>query len=429
MRAPNPVVQFALSGLVALVVVGVGSVFVFQRAGEREAVRDARVLTGAVARGVVEPHLTRALVDGDPRSVAEFDRFVRARVLTGDVIRVKLWKPDGTVIYSDEHRLIGQRYPLADDELDALEDGQADAELSDLSEPENRYERHRGKLLEVYLPVRAPGGRPLLFESYQPFAPVSASGRDIWREFAPTLLAALILLWLIQLPLAWSFVRRLRQGQLEREALFIRTVNASDTERRRIAADLHDGVVQDLAGISMSLSAATQNLGREAGGSQTATLEVAAADTREAMRRLRGVLFELHPANLHVAGLGAALRDLLVPLRARGIDTQLSIPEDLRLSEALEALMFRTAQEAIRNAVTHSGARSIRVTVRADGDHATMEVADDGSGIDPAQVTRRRGEGHVGLALLAARAADEGAELRIASTPGAGTAVTLVAPR
>ena len=83
---------------------------------------------------------------------------------------------------------------------------------SDLSEPENRYERHRGKLLEVYLPVRTPGGRPLLFESYQPFAPVSASGRDIWREFAPTLLVALVLLWLLQLPLAWSFVRRLRQG-------------------------------------------------------------------------------------------------------------------------------------------------------------------------------------------------------------------------
>jgi two-component system NarL family sensor kinase len=179
----------------------------------------------------------------------------------------------------------------------------------------------------------------------------------------------------------------------------------------------------------MTLSAATQSLGGHAGASQTATLEVAAADTREAMRRLRGVLFELHPANLHVAGLGAALRDLLVPLRDRGIDTELSVPEELRLSEDLEALMFRTAQEAIRNAVTHSGARSIHVTVRADGDHATMEVADDGSGIDPAQVTRRRVEGHVGLALLAARAADEGAELRVASTPGAGTAVTLVASR
>src|SRR5215217_3134034 len=131
-------------------------------------------------------------------------------------------------------------------------------ELGDREEPENRFERGQGDLYEVYTRLRAPDGTPLLFETYQRGNALVAEGRDVWLPFAVPVLASLVLLWLVQVPLAWRLAGRLRRSQLEREALLVHAVEASADERRRIAADLHDGVVQDLAGLSYSLSAAAE---------------------------------------------------------------------------------------------------------------------------------------------------------------------------
>src|SRR5205814_387613 len=111
------------------------------------------------------------------------------------------------------------------------------------------------QLLEVYVPVRATDGRPLLFEAYLRSSAVSASGRRLWLAFAPALLGGLLLLQLVNLPLARSLAGRLRRAQGERETLLHEALEASQNERRRIAADLHDGVVQDLVGTSYALSA------------------------------------------------------------------------------------------------------------------------------------------------------------------------------
>ena len=83
--------------------------------------------------------------------------------------------------------------------------------------PENRYERQFGKLLEVYLPIRQPSGNALLFEAYYRYEAVAASGRKVWRSFAPVALGALIVLELVQIPLAWSLAARLRHRQRERD--------------------------------------------------------------------------------------------------------------------------------------------------------------------------------------------------------------------
>src|SRR5262249_10620544 len=152
----------------------------------------------------------------------------------------------GRIVYSDEPRLVGMRFPLDRDELDAAAQDRPLAEVSDLSKPENRFERGLGdQLLEVYYPVKAPDGTQLLFETYLRLSGLAARGRTVWLAFLPVLLAALIVLWLIQAPLAWSLARRVHNAQRERERLLLRAVDASTAERRRIAADLHDGVVQD----------------------------------------------------------------------------------------------------------------------------------------------------------------------------------------
>ena len=106
--------------------------------------------------------------------------------------------------------------------------------------------------------METPSGKPLLFEAYYRYGLVSSNGSQLWRSFAPIALGALIALELVQIPLAYSLARRLRQRSAERELLLHQALEASDVERRHIASDLHDGVVQDLAGVAYALSAQTR---------------------------------------------------------------------------------------------------------------------------------------------------------------------------
>jgi hypothetical protein len=197
------VAKFVAASLVAVIVFVVASLPFLRRLGRTEAIRDARATARLAAAGVVEPNLDDALLERAPQSLARLDRVVQERVLSESIVRVKIWSPDGRIVYSDEPRLIGARFPLADDERETLVTGDAHAELSDLSNPENRFERPEGELLEVYSRVRTPNGTPVLFEIYQRYDSVIAGGRRIWLSFLPALLAALLLLWLVQVPLAY----------------------------------------------------------------------------------------------------------------------------------------------------------------------------------------------------------------------------------
>src|SRR4051795_2027531 len=249
------VVQFAVTGTCALLLLGFLAVTLLRNTGKSEAIRDARQTTRLPGGGGGAPAITPALERGDARAIASMDRLLRRSVLREPIVRVKIWNPAGKIIYSDRHELIGSGYKLGEDELKALRTGTDDAEVSDLSRPENRFERPEKKLLEVYLGVRSPQGHALLFEAYQRYSSISASGTRLWKRFVPVLIGALVLLELAQIPLAWSLARRLQRGQREREALLRRAIDASEHERRRIAQDLHDGVVQTLAGVSSHLVA------------------------------------------------------------------------------------------------------------------------------------------------------------------------------
>ena len=421
----HPVTQFALAGLAVLAVFGAAAVLALRSLGNAEALRDARQFATLAGQGIVEPTVAPGLLRGRPEAIAAVDRMVQERVLGERVVRVKLWARDGRIVYSDEPRLIGTRFPLDAEKLDVLRTGATKASLSELSGPENRYEREQGDLYEVYLPIRAPDGTPLLFETYQRRSAVASTGRRIWMPFAALLLGSLLLLWLVQVPLAWRLGRRLQRTQAEREALLVRAVEASDDERRRIAADLHDGPVQDLAGISYSLSAAAQT---EESPATRSTLEQAAAGTRDAMRRLRSLLVEIHPPNLRASGLEAALADLLAPLQARGVETELRVVAPLGLDEEAERIVYRAAAEALRNVARHAGANRIAVSVERDEIRVRLVVADDGAGFGPEDRERRREEGHVGLSLLEELAARAGGRLDVRSAPGEGTTFELELP-
>ena len=423
----SAVLQFAVTGLLVLIVLLVGWLLVFRNIGESEALRDARQYTALTGQGIVEPALGDGVLDGDRAALRRLDTVVQERVLGERVVRVKIWSADGRVVYSDEPRLIGSSYPLDDSKLEVLRTGGARAERSDLSGPENRFEHGQGSLYEVYLPIRAPDGTPLLFETYQRGTAVASTGRRIWLPFAALLLASLVALWLVQVPLAWRLARRLRRSQLDREVLLVRAVEASADERRRIAADLHDGVVQDLAGVSYSARPPDR---------ATRTSHQRLARSSERRRPSRGTACGAsvpcssrftHPT-LRATGLEAALGDLLAPLAAHGIETSLEVEDGLDLDDETEQLLYRAAGEVIRNVERHANASRLSVSVGRREGWAYLEAADDGVGFTPADRERSRAEGHVGLSLLEELTARMGGKLEVRSTPGQGTSFLLEVP-
>lgn len=421
------VLKFAAAALVILAVPAAVAALILRNVSESEAIDQAKRVTEVLARSSVQPAIDAALVSGDPDARRRVDRLVRERILSPDVVRVKIWTPDGRIVYSDEPRLINSRYTLGDDELEALRTGAVDAEVSDLSQPENRFDRGHGDLLEVYLPIEASDGRPLLFETYQRFSSVTASGADMLGRFAPALVGALLAIALLLVPLAWSLATRLRREHREREALLRRALDASELERRRIAADLHDGILQDLSAAAFSLGALGERVPAAENGSKT-TLEQAAGACRSAVRTLRSMLVEIYPPRVRQAGLESAIADLLTPLEERGIETTLTVAPELELSDELEALLFRVSQESLRNVVAHSGARHVEVSTSIGTGVVRLVVSDDGAGFSAEQALARQHEGHLGLRLLRDLAADAGGRLEIDSSAGEGTTIRLEAP-
>jgi signal transduction histidine kinase len=431
------VARFALGSLVAVAVVAVGGYFALRSVAIKEAERNTRLLAETNGRLVAAAGLSNGILRHDPDAITRLDDVVQSDVLTDfevkeipRIVRVKLWSADGRVLYSDVPALIGKSFELGGEEREMLRTGQGvEAELSDLNKPENRYERQFGTLLEAHTPIRTPNGTLVLFEIYQQFSSVSANAARLLTALAPPLLGGLVVLLLSQVPLAWSMARRLQRGHRDREALLANAVEASAQERRLIASDLHDGVVQDLAGVAFGLAPLADEAQRRGDERTAQALSDSISTLRQGVRDLRTLLVEIHPPSLETTGLEAALNDLLSPLQRRGMTTELHVDDHVVAGSNGDALVYRVAREALRNVEAHSQARSVRIDVsRPDPDTTRMLVTDDGRGFDAAERQRRREEGHVGLTLLQALVQQADGSLDVRSEPGHGTTVELEVP-
>ncbi|GAA1920741.1 hypothetical protein GCM10009737_22840 [Nocardioides lentus] len=417
----HPVLQFLVASLLVTAVVVVGTASLSRGAAADEAISDARTLTRVLGVSVAEPAIPAGLARRDPAAVRRFERAALDRLLVPDVRRLKIWDPDGTILYSDRHELVGSRYALGPDEVEVLEQGGTDAEISDLSRPENRFERDLGGgLLEVYTRIEEPGGDPLLFEAYFSLSELDAQRETVLARFRPITLGALLVLVAVTTPLLFLLTQRLTRSAEDRERLLHSAVRASDAERVRIARDLHDGVVQDLAGSSYALSTIAR---RPALASDLASdLDDVSRSLRSSMRALRSLMIEIYPPDLHSAGLEAALIDLLAPVEASGVRTTLEVDDDEAASGEATALIWRVAQEAVRNAARHARPSRIDVRVAREDRHLVLVVTDDGVGFDPTAV---QGASRFGLRGLASLAEEIGARLDVVSRPGRGTTVRL----
>jgi signal transduction histidine kinase len=423
----SALLRFALGSAAAIAVALVGGYFALRSVAIDEAKRDTRQKV-VEAAGLVESELSDAILRGDPAAVAAVDDLVVARVLSSSVVRVKLWSSDGEVLYSDFPQQIGGRFALDEEQLRLLDEGGAEVEVSDLDRAENAFERPEGELIEAYTPIRTPSGTPLLFEMYERLGSVTASAERLMRALAPPILGAIALIVLAQGPLVWSLTRRLQRGHEEREQLLANAIAASNRERRRVASYLHDGAVQDIAGVAFALTPLADRALERGEVAESEELQQAVTRLRQTVRSLRTLLVDLHPPHLAAMGLEAAISDLVSPLEARGVAVEVDLDGSQRLSRDAEALVYRVAQEAVRNAIAYADASAVRIELKDANGVARLVVADDGRGFTLDERARSSEDGHLGLSLLEELAAQAGGRLLVRSAPGDGTRLELEVP-
>jgi two-component system NarL family sensor kinase len=158
-----------------------------------------------------------------------------------------------------------------------------------------------------------------------------------------------------------------------------------------------------------------------------ASFERARSAIDETMAQLRGEIFELHPYVLDHAGLPAAL-SALADRSAGRLGAEITVAVDPDAGGRHDELVVFLARELLTNAVKHSGAAHVDVTVAADPERIELEVRDDGRGFDPSRRAAALLEGHIGLASSEQRVRSVGGELVVSSAPGGGTRVQATLP-
>jgi two-component system NarL family sensor kinase len=192
----------------------------------------------------------------------------------------------------------------------------------------------------------------------------------------------------------------------------------------RLAAEVHDGLAQDLALAMRELALLELELDAETARASRERLREAVA---AAHRIVRARLVELS-SSAPLGGLRTALADVCDRFNRRGLAVEIDAPGELLAVEpATTAVVMRIVNEALTNAEKHARASQVVVRVTLDNGALELSVEDDGTGFDPA-ATPGAGDGHLGLTLMRQRAADAGASLGVRSEPGAGTLVTLRIP-
>ncbi len=217
-----------------------------------------------------------------------------------------------------------------------------------------------------------------------------------------------------------AFLRMMRRLEAERRRAGSAVLQAQEEERARVARDLHDEVNQSLTGLLLRLEAA-----REAAPPE---LEPELAETKalanQAMRELLSLARQLRPTALDDLGLVAAIGGQVEQISRPEIEAELTTQGDFSdIDDDVQLVVYRVAQEALSNAVRHSGAKQIEVRLSRSEREVGLEVSDDGRGF-----AFEESERGLGIGGMRERALLIGGELTIESRPGHGTTVLLKVP-
>jgi signal transduction histidine kinase len=213
-------------------------------------------------------------------------------------------------------------------------------------------------------------------------------------------------------------VTELHALTLERRRLLGDLVSAQEAERARIAGDIHDDSIQVMSAAALRLDLIGRRLTDEG---ERAALEQVGQTVAKAIGRLRRLMFELRPRSLDTGGLPAALGAYLREMHLPG-DPEWRLTDGLEapLDEQTSVILYRIAQEALRNASKHAKATCVELALERRDEGVLLRVVDDGSGCDVEQAMSYR-PGHLGLLAMRERAEMAGGWLRFESVPGHGS--------
>lgn len=415
---------FALLNLVVVVVITVATLVVAQRIAQGLALSDARTHAAAMATHLAGPLVDERVRADIPGASDRLSAAVESRIRDGSLEHAKIWDETGRVIWADQPALVGREFELPPEVQDLFGTQDLVAELSDLSREENVAERGEGELLEVYVGSFDRDGAPFVFEAYVTTAAMDETAEAILLPFAWLIAGALLLLLLIMLPFALSLTRRVERAQLARASSTRHALLASELERRRIAEELHHGVVQELAGLGYTLPAVMHHL--EAGGDPDKVRPLVHRSTDLVQRNiwaLRTLMTDIYPPDLHGGGLAHAVRQLVrsEALPAE-IEARVDIDEDLDVPSDAGALAYRIVREGVHNVIKHADAHTLLIELRQEDSDLVVRVVDDGSG--PGDRPGHSPAGHLGLRLVADAVLEIGGQLEVAPGAGGGTSLT-----
>ncbi len=413
-------VQFALLsvGLIVLVLGGVLAVaeVMAHRSAEGDATTRGGIVAQAVAAGLSDP----ARGTGDPDLVEE----IEAVAQHAGVRAVLVWDESGTVVWSTRPILVGETFQL---DAEVRELFGTTGRLASDGDLDSAHPRGLlGSEVEVFAPIRGADGSLLVAESYVDGEAAGETRAEALQVLLPLGAGGLLLFEGLALLAGARLARRVHSGRRERIRLLTASLAALDHERRRIAHDLHDGIVQNLAAMRYALTAVTMAVPEDLEGDPHSQLQRICDLVERELAALRGTMGELLPVERQELPLPQTLRELMGRLVPPPTGWSVEVEPALEnVDPATAELAHRVVQEGVRNAVRHARATSVTVLVQQAAERAgpavRVVVEDDGRG--PSGAPERPGVGglHVGIRLLRDLARDLGGDLRLGERPGGGT--------
>jgi two-component system NarL family sensor kinase len=367
-------IALAMSAVVALVLAVAIPHQVEHHLLEGEIRSIARIAGDMADANLIPPDTDNAV------AMAVLDESVHVNLLGSDTVRVKIWSPDGTVVYSDAAELTGLSFPLSDDRIDAF-NGQSRVERPNLSLPENVFERSLPPVREFYIPVADETGSVVsVFEVYRLVEPIEATVGNIRRYTWMSIAIGIGLLSLFIVTLIIVNGRALTRRRRLTENLFSDLVKAQAEERTRIIGSLHDDIGQSLYRIHYGLEDTRSRV--DSGdpiAEDLARLGVLVGDVDST---LRAELRLLQYGTGEELSLGSALDELVeVTEMETDLTVTVNVDTDCVLSPSSRVALFRAAREALTNVRKHALATTVEIQIHRTGKRVRLDVTDDGVGI------------------------------------------------
>ncbi len=378
----------------------------------------------------------------DPTHQAQFDHLLVNTALSQQIVSIKIWSPDGTILYSKIPGLKGLRFDT-DPDLEESLTGHVVSRLSPLDKPENMFERvHWSSLIETYAPVRSPETGQIIavaefYQNAQPLiAQITSAQQQSWLVVGIATLAMYGLLY--RLVRTANRTINDQQAQLQRSVDRLTTLLAENKTLhhrlrmaaaraaeineeflRRIGRDLHDGPAQDLALALLQIDDLYQDKPSQAG-----TVRHALQSALHEIRTLAAGLQLPELESLDTTQVGRrAVREFQHKSGATvDFDVEQKLPA---LSLPKKIAIYRVILEALNNAYRHAGAKGVHGRLWTANGDVCVEVADNGPGFDPSSVNL---DEHLGIAGLQQRVTLLNGTFDIRPNDPTGTRVSVRVP-